>query len=134
MRKEQSRAEVKFPRELRDVIGKCIVDYFRKVNYRVLVVAVTKVHVHALVELPDNILKIRDIVGEAKRASSRAVKDAIPGSVWAAGGTYKPIKDTDHQHNAYNYILYDQGPDAWTWSFRDATKRGRFDRPRSTSK
>jgi REP element-mobilizing transposase RayT len=120
---------VRFTNELRVVIGNSLVEYFQKVGYRILVVAVTKVHAHALVELPDNILKIRGIVGEAKRCSSRAVKDAIPGAVWAAGGTFKPIKDADHQRNAYSYILHDQGPGAWTWSFRDFTQGGPFDRP-----
>ncbi len=130
MRKENADSEVRLSRELQSLVGNCLVDHFQTVGYRVLTAAVTRVHAHALVELPGNILKIRAIVGEAKRAASRAVRDCIPGSVWAAGGTYKPIKDVDHQQNAYNYILYDQGPDAWTWCFRDATKGGQFRRPR----
>jgi hypothetical protein len=81
-----------------------------------------------LVELPNNIITIRAIVGQAKRASSRAIKHRIPGSVWAAGGAFRPIKDINHQRNAYNYILYDQGPGAWTWCFRDAKPEGMFSR------
>ena len=130
LRKENPRSEVKFTREHQQVVGTCLVVHFQTAGYRVLTIAVTRVHVHALVELPDNIVKIREIVGEAKRASSRAVKSWIPGSVWAAGGTYKPIKDPDHQQNAFNYILYDQGLYAWTWCFRDASEGGRFRRPR----
>jgi hypothetical protein len=99
-------------------------------DHRVLAVAVTKVHAHVLVELPNNIVRIRDIVGQAKRRSSRAVKDLMPGSIWAAGGTYKPVRDADHQRNVHAYVLYDQGSDAWTWSFHDNSPEGRFRRPR----
>jgi REP element-mobilizing transposase RayT len=117
-------------RGLQQTVGRSIVEHFQKVGYRVLTVAVTRVHAHALVELPDNIVKIRTIVGEAKRVSSRAVKDSLPGSVWSAGGTYKPIRDSAHQRNAYDYILYDQGPGAWTWCFQDGATGGQFRRPR----
>jgi len=62
-----------------------------------------------LLELPNHIHKIRAIVGDAKRISSRAVKRSIPGKMWAAGGTYKPIKDEEHQRNAYGYIPFRPG-------------------------
>ena len=134
LRRENSPAEVTLSKELQGIVGDHLIRYFEKVECRVLAVAVTRVHAHALVELPDNILKIRAIVGLAKRFSSRAVKDAIPGSVWAAGGTYKPIKDADHQRNTYEYILYNQGTRAWTWCFHDATKEGQFGRSRAATK
>jgi hypothetical protein len=62
------------------------------------------------------------------------VKKDLPGSVWAAGGTFKPIKDRGHQFAAFEYILYDQGSDAWTWSARDRSTEGRFDRRRPPKK
>ena len=58
-------------------------------------------------------------VGEAKRAASRAVKHWLPGSVWAAGGEFVMCETRGHLENAVGYVLYDQGPGAWTWSFRD---------------
>jgi hypothetical protein len=91
----------------------------------------TKVHGHLLVELPDNIRRVRAIVGEAKRSSSREVKAELPGSLWAAGGTYKPVVTRQHLIKAFEYILYEQGADAWMWSERDATSDGRFARSRS---
>jgi REP element-mobilizing transposase RayT len=134
LRKQTSPGEVRLTKQLRTTIGVGLVHHFQKIGYRLLAVAVTKVHAHALIELPDNILKIRSIVGTAKRISSRTVKRSIPGSVWAARGTYKPIKDADHQRNAFNYILFDQGFDAWTWSFHDATQEGQYRRPRPIAK
>ena len=40
------------------------------------------------------------------------------------------IKDREHLKNAYDYILYDQGPEAWTWSTRDGSDDGMFARKR----
>jgi hypothetical protein len=74
--------------------------------------------------------RVKWIVGQAKRESSRAVKDVLPGSVWAAGGTYKPVDTRGHLRSAYGYVLYDQGPEAWTWSFRDGGDEGVFGRQR----
>ena len=115
---------------LRPIIGRVLADHLIQSGHQVLVIAVTKVHAHLLVELPDNILRIRAIVGEAKRVASRAVKEKLAGSIWAAGGTYKPVKSREHQRSAYEYILYDQGPGAWTWSFKDGTSEGQFRRTR----
>jgi hypothetical protein len=120
----KSRAEIHLDPKLRPVIGRALIASLQGMGHQVLTVAVTKVHAHFLVELPDNILKIKAIVGEAKRKASRAVKRELPGSIWAEGGTYKPIKSRGHQRSAYKYILCDQGPGAWTWSFKDRTQDG----------
>ena len=127
----KSPPEVRIARSLRPVIGRAMARYFEACEHRVLVVAITKVHAHMLVELPNSIIKIREIVGEAKRAASRAVKRQMPGSIWARGGTFKPVKTRAHQRRAFGYILYEQGSGAWTWSFLDGTDGGRFRRVRS---
>jgi hypothetical protein len=85
-------------------------------------------------ELPDNIRAIRSIVGDAKRKSSRTVKREMPGNVWAAGGTFKPVKDRDHALSTHDYIIYDQGDDAWTWSYVDESPDGTFGRKRPPHK
>ena len=102
--------------------------HFLDEGYRVLAIAVGKMHTHGLVELPEDLQRVKAVVGEAKRKSSRAVKKELPGSVWAAGGTYKPVERAGHLESAFGYILYDQGPDAWTWSFRDRSSEGMFGR------
>lgn len=133
-RNEHSGDEVHIDRELRPRIGLALREKLLGCEHRVLCVAVSKVHAHFLVELPDNILRIRAIVGDAKRHASRQVKNELPGSIWAAGGTYKPVRNRDHQLSAFEYILYDQGPDAWTWSERDRSKDGRFARQRPSDR
>lgn len=132
LRYQQARAgdEVHLPLEVRPVIGRTIVEYLTADGHRVLAVAAAKVHVHALVELPDRMTMVRQIMGHAKRHSSRAVKRVLPGSVWGEGGKFKRIADRNHQKAAFEYILYDQGADAWTWSYRDGSLEGVFGRKR----
>jgi hypothetical protein len=74
--------------------------------------------------------RIKRIVGDAKRISSRAVKHALPGAVWSAGGTFKPIDSPDRLEWVHDYIVYDQGPSAWTWSHHDSSDEGQFRRTR----
>jgi hypothetical protein len=123
-------AEVHFERHLRPIVGRAIASYLRALRYRVLSVAVGKVHAHAVVELPEPRAMVKRIIGEAKRVSSRAVKQWLPGSVWAAGGEFVMCESRGHLKNAVEYVLYDQGPGAWTWSYRDATDEGMFGRKR----
>lgn len=123
-----SGSEVHLPFEVRPRIGRAILAWFVGCEHRVLAVAVGKVHAHALVELPNYLPKIREIVGHAKRKSSRAVKDVLPGSIWGEGGKYKLVDSKSHQKNVFEYILYKQGPDAWTWSFKDKSDEGMFAR------
>lgn len=127
---DRSSEPVEIKRELRPVVGRSIVDHFASLNHRVLSVAVGKIHAHAVVELPWARDVVKVIVGHAKRKSSRAVKDQLPGTLWAAGGTYKPVRDREHLKSAYEYVLYDQGPGAWTWSYKDGSREGRFGRRR----
>jgi len=75
--------------------------------------------------------EVKVIIGSAKRQSSCAVEQSMPGSIWAAGGLYKRVVDTSHRQNVFAYILYGQGGEAWTWSFRDGTLEGRFGRCRA---
>jgi REP element-mobilizing transposase RayT len=126
--------EVVIPEHLRKPIGIAIVEFLLAQGYRVLAVAVAKVHAHALVELPRGLTDVKRIVGVAKRRSSRAVKAELPGHVWAAGGTFKIVKGPEHQSAAYGYVLYDQGPGAWTWSFRDRSREGCYGRRRPGGK
>jgi hypothetical protein len=120
----------KIPRELRPIIGRTIVQFFLDSRIPILAYSGDEIHAHFLVEVGDNLVIIRKIVGDAKRKSSRVVKDQLPGTVWSAGEEPTPVDDPEHQKNSYEYILYKQGPDAWTWSFRDGSLEGMFDRKR----
>ena len=112
------------------MIGREIVRHLSGHGYRVLAVAVTKIHAHFLVELPGQLGEVKQIVGDAKRSSSRAVKAALPGAVWSAGGTFKRVLTSSHSMAVHDYVLYEQGRDAWSWIFRDGRLDGKYGRKR----
>ena len=122
--------EVTIPRNLRPRVGQAFRDYLLDEKYRVLCVAVGKVHAHAVVELPKDIRRVKRIIGEAKRFASCTVTSSIPGALWSAGGEFVPVTRADHLKSAYEYDLYKQGPGAWTWSWRDKSREGTFARKR----
>ena len=122
--------EIHIDCDLRPTIGRTLLQQLERCGHEVLAVAATKAHVHLLVELPDNIVRVKGIIGEAKRHASRSVKAQLPGTIWARGGTFKRVNSYNHQRSAYEYILYDQGDGAWTWSYRDGSERGEFGRKR----
>ena len=126
--KIMSSGEVLIPRDLRAVIGKTFVRELQEQGHQTICAAVTKVHAHALVELPDDVRTIKRIIGEAKRKSSKAVKDVLKGRIWSAGLKYEPVDSRGHSVSTYRYILFKQGADAWTWSFRDRSMEGKFGR------
>jgi hypothetical protein len=127
---ERAGDEVVLEQEVRPLIGRAMLELLRGEKHRVGCMAVGKVHAHYLVELPDDYPLVKRIAGDAKHYASRAVSDILPGAIWAAGGTYLRIKDREHLKNAYDYILYEQGPEAWTWSMRDGSDEGCFARKR----
>jgi REP element-mobilizing transposase RayT len=127
---QRSDDEIQIPYEIRPIVGRAIAEHLKQSNYRLLAVAVAVVHTHFLVELPDFIPKIKSIVGEAKRKSSRAVKNWLPGAVWSAGGTFKRVESRNRLRTVHDYILFEQGPGAWTWSYRDKDLKGMFRRKR----
>jgi REP element-mobilizing transposase RayT len=128
--KELCGPPIEIARECRPLIGRAIVKFFRGHRDRLLALAVGKLHVHGLVELKDDMRVIRALWGDAKRHSSRAVKNQMPGTIWAAGGEHKRVTNRGHHENTFDYILYEQGPSAWTWSFRDPSDDGIFGRKR----
>jgi hypothetical protein len=126
--KARSRSEVHILKEKRGVIGGAFRRELELQGYVVLAVAVAKVHLHALVELPHELETVKKIVGDAKKTASCMVTSSMPGEIWAEGGKYKPVMTKAHCDTAHDYIIYDQGPEAWTWSFRDNSDLGQFGR------
>ena len=132
---ERSGAEVTLPKAVRPTVGRAIVAALRSTHHpHVLCVAVGKVHAHFLVRLPNDYGLVKRVAGQCKHHASGMISGSVPGAVWAEGGTFKMIKDEGHQRNAYGYILYDQGPEAWTWSFKDGSDEGMFGRKRPPKK
>jgi hypothetical protein len=117
---------IRIPPPARGRAGLAFVRRLRKEEHRVLAVAVSGEHLHALVELPDDPAQIRLIIGRCKCAATEAMKPALSGRVWAEGGEFKPVDERDYERNVYGYILTKQGRTAWTWSFRDELGLPRF--------
>jgi len=111
---------------LRQAVAKAFLARLNQEGYLVLAIAVSGQHVHALVLLPDHRALIRQIIGRCKRHACEAVKRELTGRLWAASGEFKQVRDRSHQLNVYKYILVDQGPGAWTWSYRDDAGLPRF--------
>jgi REP element-mobilizing transposase RayT len=114
---EQRAGEVvRIPHEQKEEIGRAILKKLKKLNFRILALSVATTHSHWLVELPAEPKMVRKIVGECKTVSSHAVRDVLPGRVWAFRGGFRRIKDRAHHENVFHYILVQA--DSWIWDFR----------------
>lgn len=120
--------EIRIEMRERPIIGRAILNALREHGIKVLAIAVAKVHAHIVPELPDDMKRIRAIIGDVKRKSSRAVKDTMPGKVWSRGEHAERVVTKDHLICAWEYVLFDQGATAWTWSFRNPDDEGMFGR------
>jgi hypothetical protein len=110
-----SRNAVRLPPALRPVIGRALVDHLSP-NYLLLAISVASDHAHLHIKLPDDIAVMKQIIGDAKRRASRAVKQDLPGTVWSAGANFQPLDDRKHWENAIRYVLFRQGAGVWTWA------------------
>ena len=103
-------------------VGPELVRLLFEKQVELLVLAVMPDHVHGLGRFPAS--GIRALVGHAKKYSSHAIRDAIPGAVWAKKCAVKRIKDRDHQVTTFHYIARHRSKGAWVWTFRQ--ERGCF--------
>ena len=94
-----------FPPDIRRRLGEAMLATIRKAGLRVLVVAVGHSHGHVLVECSDNLAVAKRLQTRLKQVSSLAVRDAMPGRIWASGG--KPIRIADRGAS---------GAGAWVYS------------------
>ena len=103
----------------REVAGLALQQTMEKHGHKLLIIAVGGMHVHMLVELPNELRKAKNAIGYAKMAASMRLKDDLPSKVWARGGNNKPIRDEEHHRNTFKYILDHRTEGAWVWTFRD---------------
>src|SRR5688572_19743945 len=54
-------------RDVREIVIRAFVENLRELGYCVVVVSVNGRHLHALVELPDDVAQIRRIIGKCKQ-------------------------------------------------------------------
>ncbi|MGD9127804.1 MAG: hypothetical protein PVH19_10555, partial [Planctomycetia bacterium] len=104
--------------EHRKLLGEAMVDVMNRAKLRFLAVAVGVSHAHVLVECKDDYMTARRLASSLKQVSSFAVRDSLPGKVWAKGGKPIRIKDQKHQQQVFYYILeHAQKEGAWVWRF-----------------
>jgi REP element-mobilizing transposase RayT len=84
---------------------------------QVLAISVSGDHVHLLGRLPHE--TARKLVGLAKAHASHAIRDAIPGVVFAKKCKLKPIRDREHHVATFGYISDHREEGAWIWTFRE---------------
>jgi REP element-mobilizing transposase RayT len=107
---------VEFDLEVRIEICRQFVSKMRSLGFRIIACAVCGEHLHALVELVSDYHDRRKVIGKCKQKASHAVREVLPGTIWAEGGEFKPIKDQSHFQNTYNYIRTKQEAGAVVWS------------------
>lgn len=132
-RKKQSADPTKLAPAAYATVGSAILANIHKQNFRFVALSVnaTHVHVHVLVELPDDVERVKEIVGWFKWFATRDLREAHPEytsiEIWADGETYKAVDDPQYFCSTEKYILEKQGADAWTYSARttpiDHTKK-----------
>ncbi|HCD34957.1 MAG TPA: hypothetical protein DER01_21300 [Phycisphaerales bacterium] len=86
-------------------------------EHRFVIIASCAMHVHVLVELPDDGKLIRRFVGQLKRTASHALRNVSPGRVWARGGNHEPVVTRAHHRAVYDYLR--RHDKAWVWTLKD---------------
>src|SRR5665213_2174745 len=109
---------VNFRTDIRILILREFVQKMRSIGFQIIACSIGKRHLHALTELPDNYQEMKKIIGKCKQKASHAVKNALPGRIWADGGEFKRIRDRSHLHSTYEYIRTKQEPGTVVWSHR----------------
>lgn len=127
LRVRRSGPPVRLPRSAFPVVGHAILDSRLGQNLRVAAISVTPTRAHILVELRDHVTRVSSTVAWFKRPATRAVREQCVSlksvSLWARGQSYGPVDSLRHQRAAFQYILRQQGADAWTWSYRELASK-----------
>lgn len=107
------------PPTLREQVGRAILRKIRSQRSRVIIIAVSGMHAHGITQLATDRGQVKRVIGTWKQASSHAIRTEFPGRIWAEGSDPVPIKNHEHQVNAFNYILEHEEHGAWLWTFQD---------------
>jgi hypothetical protein len=116
---EVSGTVVNVPASVRSVVGQALLTRLARRGLRVVALAVGAAHAHLLVELPRGRAAQSDVLGQAKSASSHAIRRLLPGRVWAAGWKMVPVHDRRQQLQTMRYIVAHARQGAWVWTWRD---------------
>ena len=120
---DRAAAAVRLPYCCLPAVGEATRQNLSKRLHALAVVAVTPVHTHFLVELPDDVAAIKPIIGWCKYFATRAARSMVAElngvDLWAAGETYRPVDSAAHFRRAIAYVATRQGADAWVWRSPD---------------
>jgi hypothetical protein len=109
---------VVFTPEQRALVGAALRDKLQRLGALVLCVSASGQHAHILAKMPPRLA--RTWVGHAKRHIWFELRDrGWVGQVWGKRSKEKPVRDRQHQLNAYHYILNHANEGAWVWSLMD---------------
>ncbi|MFO0864267.1 MAG: hypothetical protein U0744_06360 [Gemmataceae bacterium] len=111
--------KVILPNDLKRTVGEAIIAKLQKFGYRVNAVSVAPTHSHWLAELPDDKSAAWNVAGQAKSAASLAVRQAIPGGIWAIRGKMLRVETRRYLLAVFRYILGQD--DSWVWSVNQET-------------
>lgn len=114
---------VVIPEEAKETVGRAILAKLEKLEHRCLALSVASTHSHWLVELPEDEKTVRKIVGECKTKSSHAIREVLPGKVWAFRGKFIRVKNRKHHQNTYGYIRGQD--DAWIWDYKQEPEKNK---------
>ncbi|MGC4031382.1 MAG: hypothetical protein QM754_06510 [Tepidisphaeraceae bacterium] len=109
---------VHFDLNVRIRILRSFVTKLMREHHRVIAASCGEEHLHSITELPASYEMAKKDVAKAKQAASHAVRDVLPGSVWAAGGAVKRVKDVAHFRATYQYVRRKQEAGTVVWSHR----------------
>jgi hypothetical protein len=104
--------------QVRIAVLRAFVEKMQALGFRIIAASCGEKHLHGLPELVTEYGECRKIVGKCKQKASHAVRDVLPGRIWAEGGSYEEIEDVGHLHNTYNYIREKQEAGTVVWSHR----------------
>jgi hypothetical protein len=108
---------VELPVNWRAIVGQALVTRLVELRAFVLCVACARQHSHLLAKLPAD--EVRNWSGLAKKHAwfeARAL--GWTGKLWAKRGHEEPVRDREHQLNAYHYILDHIHEGAWVWDYK----------------
>jgi len=84
-----------------------------------LIVAICRVHVHWIAELPVERDAFEKLIKRAKIESSKAIEHKSNGRGWARGHTNVLIKTPAQRTSCYFYVRGHQGKNASVWTYKD---------------
>ena len=119
--RQRSRPAMVIAPHHRPGIGQAMLATLRRLDTRVLALAVSGMHAHVVIECLDDRAAAKRVAGKLKQASSHAVRKTMPGRIWADGGSFIRVHDRAHQIELRRYLLDHARQGAWTWSYENAT-------------